>query len=410
MIKEIKIKGDKSVIIETFGDEIIIPVDNIIVEDSIYGRNISPNKIAIENLDYIKRLSESILYYIKEKGKITSSDIPAIVVSEFNGKTYLVDGLHRLEAYKSLGFTDVIVKKEKIIANSWEEFSYKVLLLSIKYNSLNGKTLVEKDYESVANKVLNLQKEINAPILKKIINDLYTYAKVSSDYITHLRPIESKITELENVGFEKISEYCKNNYELLIDYNKFSQDKTILEIYNSYFITQDLLYLFNMIIERLSKDIYERSLSSERNKVGKEEKTIDNEFVYDSGSESEMEEYEESRARKRGREEEEEEEFELLEAIDEEKLRKQTEKVLGNIEMIKIEKINPEELNEILSACIYVVDNTKETLIKKFSKDDLEKVEDKDLYSNLKRNLKKLYNSILEIREVLEMYQDDKKP
>ena len=404
MIKEIKIKGDKNVIIEAFGDETIIPVDNITIEDSIYGRNISPNKIAIENLDYIKRLSESILYYIKEKGKITSSDMPAIVVSEFNGKTYLVDGLHRLEAYKNLGFTDVIVKKEKIIANSWEEFSYKVLLLSIKYNSLNGKTLVEKDYESVANKVINLQKEINAPILKKIINDLYTYAKVSSDYITHLKPIESKITELESIGFEKISEYCKNNYELLIDYNKFSQDKTILEIYNYYFITQDLLYLFNIIIEKLSKDIYEKSFSNERNKVDKEEKVIDSEFVYNN--ESEIEEYEEGKLRKRGREEE-EEEFELLEAIDEEKLKKQTEKVLGNIEAIKIEKINPEELNEILSACIYVVDNTRETLTKKFSKDDLEKVEDKDLRSSLKRNLKQLYNLILKIKEVLEIYQDD---
>jgi len=409
MIKEIKIKGDKNVVIEAFGDETIIPVDNIVVEDSIYGRNISPNKIAIENLDYIKRLSESILYYVKEKGKITSSDIPAIVVSEFNGKTYLVDGLHRLEAYKGLGFTDVIVKREKIIANDWEEFSYKVLLLSIKYNSLNGKTLVEKDYESVANKVLNLQKEINAYILKKIINDLYTYARVSSDYITHLKPIESKITELESIGFEKISEYCRNNYELLVDYNKFSQDKTILEIYNSYFITQDLLYLFNIIIERISKDIYERSFANEKIKTSEEEKTIDSEFVYDD--ESEIKEYEESKTRKRGREEkEDEEEFELLEAIDEEKLRKQTEKVLGNVEAAKIEKINPEELNEMLSACIFVLDNTKETLTKKFSKDDLEKIENKDLHSNIKRNLKQLYNLILESKEVLEMYQDELKP
>jgi hypothetical protein len=166
--------------------------------------------------------------------------------------------------------------------------------------------------------------------------------------------------------------------------------------------------LFNTIIERISKDIYERNFTNEKAKASKEERAIDSEFVYDD--ESEVEEYEGSKVRKKEREDEEEEEFELLEAIDEEKLRKQTEKVLGNVEAIKIEKINPEELNEMLSACIFVVDNTKETLVKKFSKDDLEKIEDKNLRSNIKRNLKQLYNLILEAKEVLEIYQDDLEP
>ncbi len=160
-----------------FENRKLIGINQIIEEEEIYPRQ---NYYWVVSLQYSDAMK-------------TGAEFPPIVVGKFENKFYLIDGKHRLEAYKNLKHDSVDV--EIINVNS----KAQILEEAIKRNIIQGKQLSAGDKEK-AIKNLRLMDYQDEKIAELLMMPLKTLKNFRVNKISNAITKEPIITEKEEIS------------------------------------------------------------------------------------------------------------------------------------------------------------------------------------------------------------------
>jgi len=159
--------------------------------------------IKISELEYDKTLYPRIKInhntVIKYYGAMRMGNkFPPILVGDYSNKKFIIDGWHRLEAYKKLrkSHIDVIIKKFNTERN--------VFIEAVKSNSKHGKPYDEQDEKKI---ILKLKKMSVEPV---DISNIISIPKTSVLSII-------KATERSDVNFQIRNEIIRERHSNVID-------------------------------------------------------------------------------------------------------------------------------------------------------------------------------------------------
>jgi len=217
----------------------ILKIKDIVIEEKLYPR-VKPNDRIINS--YIKDM---------KKGDV----FPHLFIGLFKGKNYLVDGRHRLEAYKTLG--EKYVNCE--IKTNFTDFD-DMFLAAFRANMAHGIRLNKNDKLRVANILTNMKYDVGdiskltgitikkvESVVKGKIRHVLIKDKIKSgempEVISDKLPDKEHIKIVDDKEIKKLEEANKEEFQLY----------QLNEIYS--YIKSEPFDLQNTKIENLLKRI-----------------------------------------------------------------------------------------------------------------------------------------------------------
>src|SRR6056297_1562398 len=165
--------------------------------------------------------------YDYQESMRTGEQFPPLVLAQYKKQLILVDGKHRLEAYKNL-------KMKQISAEIYIGWNYKKIYLeSVKRNMTHGRPLSAHEKRNIAMNLKkmkynmkNISKIVQIPLDKiedftgqTLTNSLTGEEIVSKPFIKHLSGKKYNDTEFNDIKNSQKNFYSQNQKELLDQIN-----------------------------------------------------------------------------------------------------------------------------------------------------------------------------------------------
>ena len=221
----------------------ILGIEEIIFDESFYPR-VQYNWMDVMNYQYAMK---------------TGAKFPDVTVAKLNDKYYLVDGKHRIEAYKKLGEEFVTCEIIKITDKK------EILEQSIKRNVKHGRSLQSSDKEKIIKRLteLNFETEKISELLNIPLKNIETFGIKSVSSIITNKPFYDEFIAEKNIVKEKyqtkLEFYIKQGRENVSDFKAiglflgFLESANIRDSFRSKKRKQ-LKEIYAILKEKLEKD------------------------------------------------------------------------------------------------------------------------------------------------------------